>query len=386
MTLSVVAALHLSEPSGPSRSIGPVLERCSERGAEVTVAVPAPGGAAQELAHAAHVVVTGHEPLTFPRRPREAAQIVRQAGADARRFRALLREVRADVAIVATTSLPALTLAARTERVPVVLYAAELYRHSGARGPRSWATLAAVRANARMATVAVGCSQYVVDHLPRGTPSVVVYPAIDPAVADGDAEAFRRRHAIPTSGPCLATLGNVSPGRAQDVAIAVVAELRRDRPDARLVIAGAPHPRAADVAYAAELQRVAARLGVGGAVHLVGFERTADVLAAADLLLNPARVTETFGIASAEALAAGVPVVSTDVGAIPEVLHDGEHALLVPPGDVGAMAAATRRMLDDDVLRERLVDRGREHVRSEFSATRQLPRFDAAIAMALRER
>jgi glycosyltransferase involved in cell wall biosynthesis len=63
---------------------------------------------------------------------------------------------------------------------------------------------------------------------------------------------------------------------------------------------------------------------------------------------------ENLPHAAVEALAVGTPVVATAVGGVPEVVHDDENGLLVPAGDVSALAAALRRMLDDDALRDRL--------------------------------
>ena len=380
----VVAAFHHSDPGGPLRALAPVLARLAEQGAEVVSVVPRPGRAADELAQLGRVVALGHDALTLPRDPATALALAPRLRAEARRFRAVLRRERADFALVATTTLPALTLAARLERVPSIVWAAELYRQGTHGDPvRFRVGRTALRVNARLATVTVPISHAVGRLLPRGTASVVVYPAIEAPSADGDAGAFRRRHAIPAARPCLATLGNVARGRGQDVAIRALADLRRDHPEAQLVVAGTPHPRPADRAYAAELEALAARLGVRDAVHLCGFARAEDVFAVADIVLNPARFAETFGIASTEALAAGRPVVSTDVGAIPEVLHDGRHALLVPPDRPDAMAAAVRRLLDEPALSERLVAAGREHVLRSFSAERQLPRFERAIQLAL---
>jgi glycosyltransferase involved in cell wall biosynthesis len=63
---------------------------------------------------------------------------------------------------------------------------------------------------------------------------------------------------------------------------------------------------------------------------------------------------ENLPHAAVEALAVGTPVVSTAVGGVPEVVSDGDNGLLVPPNDPDALAAALRRMLDDDELHARL--------------------------------
>jgi glycosyltransferase involved in cell wall biosynthesis len=380
---SVVAALHLPEPSGPSRALQPVLEHLS-RDASVVVAVPCLGRTAEELRGVARVEPLGHGPLMFPRGLRDIPRVAACLRSDTRRFRALLRRERADLAIISTTTLPALALAARLERVPSIVYATELYRQ-GRRSDvaRMPARAASFAANARLATVTVTCSRTVEAELPRGTRSYVMYPPIDPLPAPGDAASFRARFGIPATSPTLATLGNVSRGRGQDVAIRAVADLRRDLPGARLIVANAPHPREADLAYAAELAGLAERLGVADAVHFCGLADRADVFAASDVVVNPARFAETFGIVATEALVAGVPVVSTDVGAVPEVLGHERHALLVPSDRPETMAAAVRRLVAEPQLAARLVDDGRAHVLASYSRERQLPRFDEAVAAAL---
>jgi glycosyltransferase involved in cell wall biosynthesis len=379
----VVAALHVAEPSGPSRSLQPVLERLA-RDASVVVAVPGPGGAADELAHVARIEVTGHGPLMFPRGPRDLVTLAPRLRAEVARFRGLLRRERADLVLVATTQLPAVTLAARLEHVPAIVYAAELYRQGSRLDPvRSRVGRGAVRLNERLASVTVPCSRAVAEQLRRPQRAVVVYPAIDPAVADGDAAAFRERHGLTGDGPYLATLGSITRGRGQDVALRALQTVLRRHPSARLVVGGVPHPRATDAAYSARLDALAARLGVADRVHRVGFVRPGDLYAAVDVVLNPARTAETFGIVAAEALVAGTPVVSTSVGAVPEILRDGEHVLLVPPDRPDALAEAVLRVLGDRALADRLVAAGRSHVLSSFNAESQLPRFQAAIDAAM---
>jgi glycosyltransferase involved in cell wall biosynthesis len=64
-------------------------------------------------------------------------------------------------------------------------------------------------------------------------------------------------------------------------------------------------------------------------------------------------VPEGFGLVAVEAAAAGVPVVASRLGALPEIVSDGETGLLVRPGDADALADALRRLLDDRELRAR---------------------------------
>jgi glycosyltransferase involved in cell wall biosynthesis len=107
--------------------------------------------------------------------------------------------------------------------------------------------------------------------------------------------------------------------------------------------------------------------GLGHAVHLLGYrEDVADILRAADMLVHPATM-EGFANVAMQAMAAGVPVVSSAVGGMPESVRDGENGLLVPPADPVALTTAIGRLLDDPALRERLGARGREIVETELT-------------------
>ncbi len=366
-----VAAFHLGDPSGPSRTLTPVLGRLSGAG-ELAVALPGPGGATEELGELGRVVYLGHEPMMFPRSPRAAWGVPANFRRDTRRFRALLRGHRADLAVIATSTLPALALAARLEGVPSIVYTTELYRQ-GSRGDvlRSRIGAAQLRLNAGLATVVVAASKTVAEALPARASVVVSYPSLEPAAEPGDGAGWRREHGLEDASPLVVTMGNIARGRGQDVAVRALADLRRDHPSAQLAIAGEPHPRPAEQAFATELIGLAGELGLSEAVHLCGFAEPAGVLAAADVFVNPARFAETFGRAAMEALVAGRPVVSTRVGAIPEVLAHERHALLVPPDDPIAMAAAIRRVLHEPGLAEGLVADGRAHVLSNFTVERE---------------
>jgi glycosyltransferase involved in cell wall biosynthesis len=95
-------------------------------------------------------------------------------------------------------------------------------------------------------------------------------------------------------------------------------------------------------------------------VHFVGPKAGAELDAtygAADLLVLPSRA-ETFGMVVTEAIARGIPVLATAVGGVPEAL--GDAGLLVPPEDVGALAAALRRWLTEPDLRAELRTRARQ--------------------------
>ena len=126
------------------------------------------------------------------------------------------------------------------------------------------------------------------------------------------------------------------------------------RPDARLVLAGAPGDDTAAVDAAIDALAPAARTTVVRA-GIVDAATKGWLLAHATALAYPS-LDEGFGFPVLEAQQAGLPVVATDAGSIPEIA--GAGATLVPVGDVDALAAALGRVLDDDGARAALVAAG----------------------------
>ena len=123
-----------------------------------------------------------------------------------------------------------------------------------------------------------------------------------------------------------------------------------------------------DVAAARAL---ADRLGIGEHLETTGWVdgvRLADVYRTADLVALPSH-DEALPMTLLEAVAWGVPVVTTPVGSIPDHFVDGESCLLVPPGDVPALTAALERLLSDPDLARRLVD-GAAPLRERFGPRR----------------
>jgi N-acetyl-alpha-D-glucosaminyl L-malate synthase BshA len=107
-----------------------------------------------------------------------------------------------------------------------------------------------------------------------------------------------------------------------------------------------------------------------------------EVLVGADLFLLPSE-TESFGLAALEALSCEVPVVSTRVGGLPEVVIDGENGYLLPVGDVDAMAAAALRLLQDPELHRKFAAAGRRLAVERFSQQRVVAEYRALYERVL---
>lgn len=160
------------------------------------------------------------------------------------------------------------------------------------------------------------------------------------------------------SGVKLLFVGRLDERKGFRVAVESFGSLATERPDLRLVVAGdGPHRDAPD----------ALPPGVRDRVMMLGAVPNADlprVLAACDVYLGPATGGESFGIVLVEAMAAGLPVVASDIPGYDEVVRPGLDALLVPPRDPAALAAAVARVLDETGLADRLGTGGRERAAS----------------------
>ena len=122
------------------------------------------------------------------------------------------------------------------------------------------------------------------------------------------------------------------------------------------------------------MARAASRVGLDGAVTLAGHrEDIPGILAAAEVFVLSTR-SESFGLAVAEAMAAGLPVVASDVPALAELFAHGCEGLKVPPGQAQALADAIEQVLADDSLRAELSAAGRRRAR-RFNHSRMTENF-----------
>lgn len=384
--MRTLTVFHIGGIGGPQRSLPQVIEWLGSQG-EIEFLVPEPGPTQVQYREQGPVTVLPYSALTYARDVVDGARLARRLGREVRMFRRELRRRRPDLVIAVTTVLPAVLVAARLERIPTVVYAAELYEQPWKSAPllRIWGALLA-RATAWLSDGVVCCSDPVRRQFPHrnGKPLAVAYPPVGAEYERGDRDAARARYGVEGANPCLLVVGSISRGRGQDVALRALARIRERFPDARLVIVGAPHPREADLAFAEELGALTNELRIEDwVVFAPTTDAMADVYAAADIVLNPARFAEPFGRVAPEALMAGKPVVASRVGAIPEVIRDGTDGLLVEPDDPGALAAAVVRLMEDPAVAARLVESGRQRVVERFGYEQDLAAWRTVIDRAL---
>jgi L-malate glycosyltransferase len=127
-------------------------------------------------------------------------------------------------------------------------------------------------------------------------------------------------------------------------------------------------------------EALARDLGVHHDVRFLGKqEPVEELLSVADVMLMPSG-SETFGLAALEAMACGVPVVSSDIGGIPELNIHGETGFLCPLADVDCPTEHTRKLLLDDELHARMAAAARQRAEEVFHLDRIVPRYEAHYA------
>ncbi len=166
--------------------------------------------------------------------------------------------------------------------------------------------------------------------------------------------------------PQLLYVGRFSTNKGVSDLVAAMKTILKEMAETRLALVG----------YGPEeetIRRAIASRGLQAEVKLLGRvsrDKIPTYMASADLLVLPSIKVEGLGVVLLEALASGTAVVGTDVGGIPDIIHDGETGLLCRSQDPEDLAEKCLQMLGDDDLRRRTTEKGRRLVETEFSWSR----------------
>jgi glycosyltransferase involved in cell wall biosynthesis len=175
--------------------------------------------------------------------------------------------------------------------------------------------------------------------IPSGVDTGRFHPAADRRSA---------RHALglPEQGPLVGTIAALRPEKNQVLLLEAAARLGSRHPEAHFLVVG-------DGPERSRLERAARRRGLGHRLRFLGARDDIPELARAlDVAVLCSRpVVETLPLTLLEAAASGVPVVSTEVGSVRDLVAEGETGFLVPPGDAAALAERIGRLLSDEPMR-----------------------------------
>jgi len=192
----------------------------------------------------------------------------------------------------------------------------------------------------------------------------------------GDAAKAREEVGLAAGGSLLGIVATLRSWKGHRYLFESLAGLA-DR-GARLVVVG-------DGPQREPLEKLAAELGIAERVRFAGNQ--ADVapwMRALDLFCLPSYANEGVPQALMQAMACGLPVVTTPVGSIGEIVQDGETGRLVPPGDASALGAAIEALLADAPKRHRLAARAREAALQRFGEERMVERMLEVFSVVAR--
>jgi glycosyltransferase involved in cell wall biosynthesis len=190
-------------------------------------------------------------------------------------------------------------------------------------------------------------------------------------ITDAARLAARARLALPRPGPVITTVGRLTEIKGHELFIETARRLSSVLPDAVFLIAG-------DGARRSALERATVAAGIENRVRFLGWRRDLeDLYAATDLFVLTSR-NEGTPVALIEAMAAGVPGVSTDVGGVRDVITSSDIGVLVPPGDARGLAQAVQALWDrGETARRQMGQRARQAVLAAFSIDRLVADIDA---------
>jgi glycosyltransferase involved in cell wall biosynthesis len=161
-------------------------------------------------------------------------------------------------------------------------------------------------------------------------------------------------------GPIIGTIGRLSPVKGQKYLVEAMGEILAQRKETQCLIIG-------DGKEEHYLKELARTMKIEGSVHFVAScPDTAKFLSVMDVFVFPS-VKEGLGIALLEAMAAGKACVASDIGGIGDIIKDPSCGLLVPVGDIKAIAGAIITLLDKNILRQNMGEAARKVVRENFS-------------------
>jgi glycosyltransferase involved in cell wall biosynthesis/serine acetyltransferase len=172
---------------------------------------------------------------------------------------------------------------------------------------------------------------------------------------------LRQELGLPPGGILVGTVARITYDKDLPTFYKVVERVTQRFPSVRFVIVGDGYGN-----ELAEARAEVERMGLGNRIHLTGHRSDLkNVYCSLDLFLMTSR-TEGMPNTVLEAMALELPVVSTNIGGVPELVIDGETGFLCPPGDAAALAEAVCRLLSDDELRRKFAQVARQRVEERF--------------------
>jgi glycosyltransferase involved in cell wall biosynthesis len=214
-----------------------------------------------------------------------------------------------------------------------------------------------------------------------------IHNGIDPhefrATITRDRSTVRRSLGIPDDALLVGNSGMLKAWKGQHVLVEAVARLSHAYPDLHcLIVGGVSDQHDGDAAYARRIEQIVVDHDLTGRVQILGYQpNVAQFVQAFDIMVHTSVEPEPFSRSVLEGMSLGRALIGTRTGGTPEAIEHGVTGLLVPPGDVDALAAAIARLIATPDLRERLGSQAHQRIRERFSirtnASRTVDIYDA---------
>jgi glycosyltransferase involved in cell wall biosynthesis len=361
----VLLVVDSLEVGGAERHVVDLASALRRKGHEVEVACSIAGGLSKPL-----------EEVGVPVRPLTRRLVKRRVSlAYARGIRKLLREGRFDLVHAHIyASAVAAAVATRGTGLPLVVT-----EHTEASWQNLWARLFSrwtYRRARQIIAVSTPIERRLIERDGVSPERVTLIPnAVIPASGNPPSLA----DTLPDGWlemPLVGVVARLQPEKGVATFLKAAAHVSMVSPEARFLVVG-------DGPLREELVDLVGRVGLRERVHFLGYRVDAQrLIGLLDVLVVPS-LTEGSPLIVLEAMAAGVPVVASAVGGIPDQVRHGEVGVLVPPDDPNALAGALGALLEDPALARRLGEAGRRRTENEFSHEALVRRIEAVYRAAL---
>ncbi len=220
--------------------------------------------------------------------------------------------------------------------------------------------------------------------------SIDVVPNASPILSEQDAgmqPATARRVVaeelrLPIDTPFITLAARVTEQKGQDIFVQAAEKVLMAWPDTHFLIAGSVE----DAAFVTSLKDDIMARGIGGNVHILGFRTdVARLLRASVMAVIPSRY-EPFGLSVIEPMLLGVPVIASNVGGIPDTIHDASLGVLVEVEAVDQLAASMLDLLSNEPYRNALAQQAQADAVKRFSVASMLDQIDEVYCRALGHR
>ena len=259
--------------------------------------------------------------------------------------------------------------AARLSKVSTVTHVRDIYQSPFARPLK--ARLLSILSD-KIIAVSSATKNSIITTLPSLEPKIkVVYNGVDiKSMENYPVHNFREEFHLGHSDPLIGCIGLINPVKGQEILIRASAVLKKTFPSLKVVIVGDILLKDEKL-HIDELKRLVLDLGLERNVIFTGFRNDVfSVIRSLDIVIHPSVYPEPFPRNLLEAAALKKTIVATKVGGMPEMLKNGESALLIEPADPEALANAVTCLLNDRKLSQKLASGARLRIEKCFTLER----------------